>query len=351
MIDHFKFKPSETKEAIIDCFRAGVVPFVQASPGVGKSDTCRQIAEEFGLEYIDIRLSMHTPEDLMGLPMHQRTPDGQLTGKGEFVPFSDLFPVEGDPLPEGKKGWLVNMDEINSANRSLQAASYKIVLDRMVGMKKLHPDVYVVACGNLQSDKAIVNAMSTALQSRFVHIEMTVDKEEWIDWAYKAGIDSRIIAFMEFRPNLLHDFNPDHADRTFPCPRTWAFASKLITGVKDIERKQGILMGTVGRGAAIEFLAFTREYENIPKIQDILKHPEDVPVPKEVSTKFATLGFLIDYSTDQNLDPILTYLKKFPAEERLMYCRSLIRRTPEMRKDPRVSSALMAIMKFLNDDD
>ena len=112
----YTMTPKETRASIIECMEAGLVPMVTSSPGLGKSALVKQIAKDFNLEVIDIRLSQCAPEDLMGLPMRNAN------GKAEFVPFS-MFPLEGDPLPPGKVGWILFLDEFNSAPKSVQAAA------------------------------------------------------------------------------------------------------------------------------------------------------------------------------------------------------------------------------------
>jgi len=42
--------------------------------------------------------------------------------RSHYAPPS-TFPLEGDPIPEGYAGWLVLMDEINSAPKAVQAAA------------------------------------------------------------------------------------------------------------------------------------------------------------------------------------------------------------------------------------
>ena len=54
----------EAKELIIDCIRAQIVPFLKGSPGVGKSAIGHDIAEEFNLKVIDLRLGQCDPTDL-----------------------------------------------------------------------------------------------------------------------------------------------------------------------------------------------------------------------------------------------------------------------------------------------
>ena len=124
----------------------GIVPFIHGSPALGKSAIGKQLADAHNLKFIDLRLTELDPTDLHGLPNFKE-------GKATFVPF-DTFPLEGDKIPEGYKGWCIFLDEINSANHSVQAACYKLVLDRMVGQHKLHPKVKLMAAGKFLMDKA-----------------------------------------------------------------------------------------------------------------------------------------------------------------------------------------------------
>ena len=43
-------------------------------------------------------------------------------GKAEFMPFN-IFPLENTPLPKDKDGWLLFLDEFNSATKMVQAAA------------------------------------------------------------------------------------------------------------------------------------------------------------------------------------------------------------------------------------
>ena len=115
----FTMTPKEVRAAILECFEARLVPFIQSSPGIGKSAIVASIAKEFDLELIDLRLSQCAPEDLMGLPM--RLGEGTEM-KAAFAPFA-MFPVVGDKLPKGKNGWLLFLDEFNSGTKMVQAAA------------------------------------------------------------------------------------------------------------------------------------------------------------------------------------------------------------------------------------
>lgn len=214
MTNLYRCKPRKLRELMIDVIEAGLVPYVTSSPGMGKSAITHSVAAEFNLKMIDHRLSTSTPEDMTGLPRFNEH------GEATFAPFAELFPLDYTPLPDGKDGWMLFLDEFSSAPKSIQAPAYKLILDRMTGQKKLNSNVAIVAAGNLATDRAIVNPISTALQSRMVHLELELDFDEWLmDVALKQNYDKRIIAFLSQYPSKLMDFEPDHHDKTFCCPR------------------------------------------------------------------------------------------------------------------------------------
>lgn len=329
--------PRQVKKYIIRCVQAGLVPFVQSSPGMGKSAIVRAIAEEYGLELIDHRLSTSPPEDLSGLPKFNGD-------TATYAPF-DMFPVEGTPIPEGKNGWLLFLDEFNSANKMVQAAAYKLVLDKMVGLRNLHPNVAIVCAGNLTTDRAIVNPLGTAMQSRLVSLEMVLSHEEFMeDVAYKYGWDSRIIAYLNYKKSALHDFRPDHNDKTFCSPRTWEFMNRLIQGqtyemitddrgnkVYSMELDAPLFAGTITSGVAVDFINFTKVYLSLPKVQDIVKDPEGAEVPNDSATRYATITHLMEHADEDNLNDIMTYMQRFPSEFKVMFFRGLLIRDPKLR--------------------
>ncbi len=330
----------EVKAGSIRCIKRGLVGFIKGSPGLGKSAIAREIADEGKLQLIDFRLSQATPEDLSGLPM-------RMGDKAQFTPF-DIFPLINTPIPNGKKGWLFFLDEFTSGGKSVQAAAYKLVLDRMVGSHKLHPQVAMLAAGNLETDNAIVNRLSTAMQSRLIHMTLVPDMKHWMSFANTHDIDYRIMAFLEFRPSKFFDFMPDHQDSTFACPRTWEFCSALIKDEPNLDGLLALLAGTVGAGVAMEFVTFCREFGKLPTLSEILADPENCRMPSEISTLWACIMFLVDKATTGNIKDLLKYVTRFSPEHRVIFFRLITQRIPELRDEPAVSREMMQLMVFLN---
>ena len=344
-----KVSHDELREEFRACLQAGLVPYVRSSPGIGKSDLAKSFAAEYDLEVIDLRLSQCTPEDLQGFPMR----DGD---KAVFTPFS-LFPLEGDELPlkfdennnpvmieikdengnikkeqARRQGWLLLLDELSSANKAVQAAAYKLILDRQVGSFNIHKRCAMIACGNLMSDKAVVHQMSTALQSRLIHYQLEVNVADWIKWATKKGVDFRIQAFIQYRASMLHNFDPDsHTDITYACPRTWEFLDRLIRG-KPIDRVRTLprIVGTIGHGAGHEFMTFCDVMHNIPAWKDVIdpKTNMHLAVPADASAKFATICWIANEITEKDLKNVLGYIKQFGADFQVIFCRGVLARFP-----------------------
>lgn len=308
----------QAPKSIEHILRAGLVAMLHGSPGTAKSSIVMQTAERRQLKVIDLRLSQCDPTDLAGFPSVDKE-----RGKAGYLPM-DTFPVEGDELPEGKKGWLLLLDELPSASTAVQAAAYKLVLDRQVGQHNLHKDVHIIGAGNLASDKAIVNRMSTAMQSRLVHLHIEMDAPSWVRWATKNNIDYRVISYINYQPQQLHNFNPDHNDFTFPCARTWEFVSRLITGQTKLDGSLlGPICGAVDRGTGREFVTFCGIFDKLPSLADIMTKPTQIDIPKEPSVLFAITGYLAEHFALDNFDKMYKYIIRLPKEFQVICLQAL----------------------------
>jgi len=310
------------KNSLMAVLRAGVVPYIMSSPGMSKSAQIAQLAKENKLKLIDIRLAQCEPSDLNGLPFMNHE-----TNKAQFFPF-DMYPLEGQEVPDGYNGWLLLLDELGQAPVSVQSAAFKLILDRQVGMHNLHPKVAIVAAGNLKSDKAGVSKMSTALQSRMAHFELEMDHESWIDWANQNEVDHRIISYINFNPKHLHNFNPNHTDYTFACPRTWEFLSNIIKNEETLDPNNlNIYSSVIGEGVAREFYAYTQIFEDLPTIKEIIANPFNASIGNEKSAKFAITGLVSSKMTKSNSEKLMQYLNRLPVEFQIICMKGLAKRT------------------------
>ncbi len=266
--------------------------FLWGPPGIGKSSVVKQLATEKRLSLIDLRLSLLDPVDLRGVPYITNTNNGEK----ECAWSKPVF------IPTQGRGILF-LDEINLASPSVQASALQLVLDRRVGEHKLGDGWFVIAAGNRQEDSTLVFDLPKPLLNRFVHFEIVLSLEEWLNWAFQNEIDERIIAFIKFRPDLLYKYSEN--SNAFPTPRSWEFCSKLLQKGLSPEVAS---YSTIGPGAGAEFLTYLAIFEKIPDVDRLLEKgeiPELEKLEASVQIAFCT-SVVAKAKPDQNhIDNIL----------------------------------------------
>lgn len=314
-------------------FQTGIVPFLHGSPAIGKSALAEQIASKYKLKLIDLRLTELDSVDMNGLPNF-------IDNKATYSPF-DVFPTVDTKLPKGYKGWLLLLDEFNSALPSVQAAAYKLILNKQVGQYQLHSKCFIIAAGNLSSDNAIVNPMPTPLISRFANFYLELSHKDWIEWAIENNIDSRIIGFLSFKPSLLYTFKPT-ATESYASPRTWAMVSKVLQYSKD----KILLSGLIGDGVATEFLTYLKLADELPKIEKIVEKPDTYRIPNNLSIQWATVTMCTEHF-DKYSDELVIYLKRYPLELQVVALKLIKARNSSLISKPVIINWLKEIGSHL----
>ena len=280
-------------------------------PGVGKSQMIAEVAAHHHVPLIDIRLSQMEPSDLRGIPFRN----------GELVEWAipAMLPDTRRHGPEG----ILFLDEITSAPPSVSAAAYQLILDRRLGEYRIPDGWAIFAAGNRQGDRGVTYTMPAPLANRFSHFEFEVNLDDWVAWAYRNGIDDRIIAFVRFRPELLFEFDPAHNPVAFPSPRSWEFAHRALQKFEHShDLRLGALQACVGPAAGIEVNAFIANLDQLPDINAIIRG-EKVPAPKEIDLQYAVAASLVghairakDTAEAQTIHGhILDYASMFPQKE------------------------------------
>ncbi|MBQ7651710.1 MAG: AAA family ATPase [Victivallales bacterium] len=262
---------------------AHVLPpmMVWGAPGLGKSTIIRDVANEFGIGFIDVRLAQREPVDVRGLPVpdrENRRVDWMVSGE---------WPREG-------RGILL-FDELTAADRSLQVAAYELILDRRLGYLYKVPDGwYICAAGNRVDDSAVATTFSSALANRFMHVELVEDVTAWGNWATTHGIHPSVTGFLRFRPECLFRQQDENLERGWPTPRAWERVSVMLgvlsksKGAMDEGLLRSVVYGLVGPRAGIEFVEYHKLNAEFDDVRAMMMNPtEKVNIPSKVDRKFA----------------------------------------------------------------
>ena len=119
--------------------------------------------------------------------------------------------------------WLINLEELPSCVPMVQAALYQLALERKVGEYELPEGASLIACGNREGDRGVVHRMPTPLASRFVHLEIRVDAEDWLAWGAANGIAPEVPVLRAARTDAPASIRPAVEGEGVPVPEDVAF--------------------------------------------------------------------------------------------------------------------------------
>lgn len=310
-------RPSLLKPALRFLRSRQRAAFLWGPPGVGKSELVAQLADEDKLALIDFRMALRDPTDIKGFPI----PDM----KARTMVF-----LRDAELPTAGEGILF-MDELNSALPATQAAGMQLTLTGRIGDYALPPGWSIIAAGNRETDRSVVNRMPAALANRFVHLDYEVSHEDWCTWALSlGGVSPTTVGFIRARPNLLHA--PDYAVRAFATPRTIVMADEIVQAKLPGEIEYELLKGTIGEGPASELAAYLRVAGELPTIEQLLKHPDTTPVPTVANAAllYALATLVGAHLALKTMAPLMAYLERMPVEFQILALRDGLRATPAL---------------------
>ena len=143
-----------------------------------------------------------------------------------------------------------------------------------------------------------------------------------------------MLFFIQMRPDLLHQFDPESAEKAFPCPRTWEFVSTIVNqrSTLDPTIERALFRGTVGEAAAVEFTAFLKVWRELPHPRAVIDDPENADIPGNASALIALCGALYRMADDVNLGSIVTYAKRLRREVGEFLVGSCIRNQPDLQR-------------------
>lgn len=340
-------------EALRLAMSIDVTCLILGPPGCGKTSVIEQLSKEDNLEPIIISLSQTEPGDLLGYAKVN-----EAINKFQYI-VSELIPIETDPLPEGKDGWCLFLDDATNGLPAVQVACYRIIQERMVGNHKIHPKCRIVAAGNRDEDGCYTYTMPTAFRSKVMILQLEADPNIWLDHAYQKGFDYRVVTYITAYKDKLNGSSELSEDLSYPCSRTWERVSKLIKDKNDISSAImfNCISGLIGKSAATHFLAFVKYFDKIPTYQEILDEPTKTPVPKDgdVGLLWATIGMILnsinisdDEEMDKELTQVLIYLDRSSKEYLLSFLQLLKDRKESVIYRPLLKPYIQEIRGFLS---
>lgn len=213
--------------------------------GIGKSQILKQFFEERGQKVVILFLGqMSDPGDLIGLP-HLNG----ITGKTDFMlPY--WFPTDGKPI-------VLFLDELNRARPEVLQTIMDLTLNRTLAGKSLPAGSRIISAVN-DGEEYQLTDLDPALVSRFNIYEFKPTVSEWLVWAQKQNLDSRVIDFIAENPDMLDGSEFKREDQGLgktPDRRGWERVAEIIENNQPDALLKSVIAGIVGMPAASSFFA------------------------------------------------------------------------------------------------
>ena len=309
--------------------------FVQGAIGIGKSyvarEAGRELSQELSLEFIETKIPLRYPDrfcfvdiriaqkdagEIIGLPDNYALVKDE-SGNIHLVPVKAAEVLAKLLLSNSSKSRIIDyitkwnrppwmpieghgmifLDEFNLAPPLVQNVMYELINDRAFGDYILPDGWLVVGAGNRgYIDGAPTFDFGDPLNDRFSWYELQIPTvEDWTEWAFKHGIDHRIIGFLQTKRSALYTHKPDLKEKAFATPRSWEHVSNLIKGVDDIDEIYLYASGRVGTYVAGEFKSFLEASKRLPPIDLYFTKPDKAPIPDDLDLLFTLCTNLADY--------------------------------------------------------
>jgi hypothetical protein len=294
---------------------------ITGSPGVGKSDVVMQAAAAAKAELIISHPVVSEPVDYKGLPWVKEGAE-----EATFLPFGDLA-----ALIKAKKPTVYFLDDLGQAPKTVQAAAMQLLLARRINGHKVADCVTFIAATNRKQDKAGVEGILEPVKSRFTFIvELQSDVDSWTEWALEHDVPTELVAFIRFRPALLHDFKPAADITNSPCPRTVVNAGEVLKLDLPEDLEYEALCGAAGIGFATELVAFLKIVRQLPSPDAVLMQPDTAVVPTGPATLYALCGALARKASEQTSNNLFRYANRLPDEFSVLLAKDSLKREPKI---------------------
>ena len=297
---------------------------IVSGPGQGKSESIQQV--RLGIMKV-LALSRFTNKPFFLSTVEQPDVRGyglpDLVNKSMYWTQAPWMPDEND-APHG----IIFLDEFRQAGHDVQKPAAELLLNGAVGASVLPIEYMVIAASNREQDRSGVQRELAFITNRRTQIMIEPNLDSWVEWAENGNIHWAAIAFAKHMPGLIFSDKIPEKPGPFCTPRSFVKTSYMIGELDDQEFIEAAT-GTIGDGAAAQFVSFMRVVSELPDFDDIVASPGKCKLPAKdrPDAQFATTQMIAHRVDGATAEPAFDYLKRLPREFQVSGIKAAMRKT------------------------
>lgn len=302
-------KPSQVIDILKRYIPARENLMLVGDPGVGKSELIRQACEAVGYDLVISIPGLEDPTEPGGFPWIAEDRSHAVK-----VLFGQAHKVVMSTVPTN---W--HWEDFGHGANATQSSYMQWAQARGVDRYTLPDHVSITAATNRRGPGMGVQGVLEPVLGRFHIIEVEPDLDDWCDWFIKNKLKQypkgmKVVSFLKFMPTLLNQPKSKVGDMiAWPSPRSNFALCRLVELDLPKELRFHSYSGAVGAGEATDYLTFERLYDQMPSLDEIIKHPDTIDIPQETGTLCAVAVGLANKANPGNFGQIVKFAQRLQA--------------------------------------
>ncbi|MDE5620497.1 MAG: AAA family ATPase [Ruminococcus sp.] len=203
--------------------------FLVGPPGIGKTAILEQIASELGIGLLSYSMTHHTRQSALGLPMiKQFEYNGEVYDISEYTMSEIIASIYETMKSTDIKNGILFLDEINCVSETLTPIMLQFLQYKVFGKHKVPNGWIIVTAGNPPEYNNSVREFDIATWDRLKRIDVEPEFEAWKDYAYKSGVHSAVISYLELKSQNFYKIETTTNGKSFVTARGWDDLSQMI---------------------------------------------------------------------------------------------------------------------------
>ena len=203
--------------------------FLMGPPGIGKTAIMEQVASELGVGLVSYSMTHHTRQSALGLPFIEKKVYGGTEYSVSEYTMSEIIASVYDMMENtGLKEGILFLDEINCVSETLAPAMLQFLQYKIFGRHRVPDGWIVVTAGNPPEYNNSVREFDIVTWDRLKRIDVEPDYDVWKEYAYKKGIHSAILTYLDIKKSDFYKIETTVDGKTFVTARGWSDLSDMM---------------------------------------------------------------------------------------------------------------------------
>lgn len=205
-------------------------------PGIGKTAIMEQVAAECGVGLVAYTITHHTRQSAIGLPhIEKKVYGGREVAVTEYTLSEIIASVYESMEQTGHREGILFIDEINCVSETLAPTMLQFLQNKTFGSHKVPEGWMIVAAGNPPEYNKSVREFDIVTLDRVRRIDIGVDCNVWIEYAWSRQVHEAILSYLSIRPENFYRVENTVDGKFFVTARGWEDLSEILKSYEDLE--------------------------------------------------------------------------------------------------------------------